>query len=483
MKVTCEACGAQMRSTARFCTGCGSALPLQGNLIRAAMAEDQEAYTALYRQAEKAMRMTVYAIVSPGSAENGDAEDILLDSMLKGFRSLEQLKNPDSFVPWMQKIARNRAIDYLRKNRELTFSELSSEEGEFEDTLVSENESERPELAMDQKARAELLREILTALPAEQRLALTMYYYHQMSIAEIAEELGCTEATVKSRLKYGKSKVEKQVTELQKKQGIKLYSVSPALLLVLLFHGAEQGMPESSALLQALLSHMGTAAASGAGAGAAAVTETAVGSGAAAAGTASAAGHAAAAAGLAAVKVKVAAGVVAAAIALGGGGYAVSRIAADRAPIAVEQSHTKPRETERPDDEDDLPSGLIGDEPGTAEPDAPEETPDSPFSEGGLALLREATGYDFPIEELVNWLPEIETMDERDRYELILDLLLDQRRIALGELEPDALINEFDIWHDRWGWEYPLLYCIVAAEYDRLAPQAMAQVDEWHPLP
>ena len=82
------------------------------------------------------------------------------------------------------------------------------------------------------------MREILDALPEEQRVAVTMFYYEQMSVKEIAETLGVTENTVKSRLNYGRKKVEKEVRALEKK-GTKLYGLAPLPFLMLLFHSQE----------------------------------------------------------------------------------------------------------------------------------------------------------------------------------------------------------------------------------------------------
>ena len=84
------------------------------------------------------------------------------------------------------------------------------------------------EVVIDRKETTRLIGEILGTLSPEQRVVTELFYYENLSVKEIAEELGVSENTVKSRLKYARNKIEAGVKELEKK-GTKLYSlVQPA---------------------------------------------------------------------------------------------------------------------------------------------------------------------------------------------------------------------------------------------------------------
>lgn len=92
---------------------------------------------------------------------------------------------------------------------------------------VEDNRIENmPEATIDQQETSRLVKEILDVLPDEQRIVIGMFYYDQMSVSEIAEELECSENTVKSRLNYGRKKIQTKVLELEK-NGTKLYSLAP----------------------------------------------------------------------------------------------------------------------------------------------------------------------------------------------------------------------------------------------------------------
>ena len=110
----------------------------------------------------------------------------------------------------------------------------SDETIEFEDDRA-EN---RPEVVTDQKETTKLMKEILGGLSEEQRLAVSLYYFEELSVKEIADILSVSEGTVKSRLNYGRKKIEIGVKALEKK-GTKLYGLAPIPFLLLLFRSQD----------------------------------------------------------------------------------------------------------------------------------------------------------------------------------------------------------------------------------------------------
>lgn len=229
----CFKCGTELPKKSKFCPKCGQAQGFSEELINGAKNGDQDAISELYNRTYNNVYFTVKALIK----SEDTILDIVQDSYVKGFKSLSQLQEPDKFRAWMKKIAHNRAVDYLRKTKPVLFSTMSTENDEifeFEDDKV-EN---LPEVVIDQKETTRLIQEILDSLNEEQRLVVGMFYYEQMSVKEIAETLGISENTVKSRLSYGRKKIEAQVKELEKK-GTKLYSLAPLPFLLLLFKNAD----------------------------------------------------------------------------------------------------------------------------------------------------------------------------------------------------------------------------------------------------
>ena len=290
------------------------------DLIRRASAGDQGAIAALYQQTYTPVYKTIRALVSDEDA----VLDILQDSYVKGFRSLAQLTDPASFPAWMKRIAANQAKDYLKKKKPVLFTDMADESGAAPD-FKEERLEFSPEAVMDRQETTRLINEILNTLSEDQRLVIGLFYYEQMSVRQIAELLECSENTVKSRLNYGRKKVEAKVLELEK-QGTKLYSMAPvAFLLWLLRNDAAMAELPVPAVLQGILHKtgaVGSASAGGAAAGGASTGSATAGG--TAAGGASAGSHAAgvavkaAAAGAKGLAVKIVAGVIAGAVVLTG---------------------------------------------------------------------------------------------------------------------------------------------------------------------
>lgn len=162
-------------------------------------------------------------------------EDVLQDSYVAAFKSLEKLEDPEKFSAWMARIVANRALNELKKDKPLLFSETENEDGQdITETFEDDRANIQPEVAMDQQETSRLMQEIIDQLSEEQRVCITMFYMQEMSVKEMAEILQVSENTVKSRLNYGRQKIRDKVLDLEKK-GTKLYSLAPIPFFLLLF--------------------------------------------------------------------------------------------------------------------------------------------------------------------------------------------------------------------------------------------------------
>ena len=233
---------------------------ITSGMISKAAAGDQDAISALYNLTYSGVYKTVRSMI----ADEDTALDVVQDSYIKGFQSLTQLDEPENFRAWMKRIAINKAKDHLKKKKPVLFTEMANEDGEEID-FRDDRPDHCPEAVMDRKETARLMQEILATLSEEQRLVIGMFYYEEMSVREIAETLGCSENTVKSRLNYGRKKVEVKVRELEKK-GTKLYSLAPLPFLLWLFRlDAQAAEIPSAAVLDAVTAECAAAGATAAG--------------------------------------------------------------------------------------------------------------------------------------------------------------------------------------------------------------------------
>lgn len=236
----CVKCGQELPDDANFCRRCGSpTIRNMSYLVQKARENDQEALAEIYKISSPAVYKTIWVLIK----DEDTVYDILQDTYVKAFTRLDQLQNPDKLIPWLKMIANNLAKDWLKKSKPVFFTDIyGGEELEdipFEESIEDVRSELNPEMAMDQQEAKRLVMEILDHLPEDQRVVIGMFYYEEMSVKDIAQTLGVSENTVKSRLSYGRRKIKEQVLDLEKR-GTKLYSVAPFVFFLYLLGKADK---------------------------------------------------------------------------------------------------------------------------------------------------------------------------------------------------------------------------------------------------
>ena len=201
--------------------------------VKLAKNKNEQGYSFLYEQTYK----KAYYVALKYMANEDRALDVVQDAYVKAFQSIEALEDEEKFPKWLATIVAHTALNELRKDKKLIFvSDTSDDEtGEnFLESFEDERVDTQPELSLDKKETARLMKEIIDTLSDEQRVCVTMFYMEEMSVKDIAQVLEVSENTVKSRLNYARTKIKDKVLELEKK-GTKLYGIAPILFFMLLF--------------------------------------------------------------------------------------------------------------------------------------------------------------------------------------------------------------------------------------------------------
>lgn len=203
--------------------------------VSAAKAGNQQAITDLYTCAWHEVSIVIRSMLRTDEAT---VQDLVQDTFVKAFQRLDQLDDPQKYKAWVKQIARNTTLDHLKKSKEVLFSELHDDDSisiEIED----EDLSHLPDVVLDKQESARLLHEILDSLPQMQRTVISMHYLQEIPIKEIAALLDRSENTIKVQLHKGRNNLELKIRELEQKEGIKLYSLSPLPFLLLLLRNME----------------------------------------------------------------------------------------------------------------------------------------------------------------------------------------------------------------------------------------------------
>ena len=136
------------------------------------------------------------------------AEDIVQETFLTAWRQAAVYSQERGRVRgWLLSIARNRAIDRLRRTRNVRQID------EVSDSLVDQRSANLEE-AIDEKARRERLRQALAVLSADQREAVELAYYGGLTHQEISQRTGAPLGTVKGRMRLAMEKLRLALADL-----------------------------------------------------------------------------------------------------------------------------------------------------------------------------------------------------------------------------------------------------------------------------
>ncbi len=158
-------------------------------LVESAKNGDKKAFDKIVQRYHNELYYTALGIVKSG----WDALDICQETFLKAFSSLDTLKDVSKFRAWINRILINKCNDNFRRNKRVTVVDFIENEGFFEDS---------------KEENIDLLK-ALSLLKEESRVILTLRYFQDLSIKEIASIVEVPEGTVKSRLSNGLKELRK----------------------------------------------------------------------------------------------------------------------------------------------------------------------------------------------------------------------------------------------------------------------------------
>jgi RNA polymerase sigma-70 factor, ECF subfamily len=150
----------------------------------------------------------VYRFVARMVGDCAVAEDVVGDVFLDVWRKAGRFEGRSQVSTWLLAIARYKALSQLRNRTNDHLDEAAAE------AIV--DTADDPEVVLQKKDRAVLLRKCMTQLSPAHREIIDLVYYHEKSMEECAEILQIPEATVRTRMFYAR----KRLAELLKTEGI-----------------------------------------------------------------------------------------------------------------------------------------------------------------------------------------------------------------------------------------------------------------------
>ena len=146
---------------------------------------------------------SVYNFVRRMVKTEHDAEDIVQETFVKVWKKAGTYKRGSRFSPWLLSIARNTALDFLKKKKEFVFSQFENDDGgNFLENSLADIEP-LPDEVFSRANLAEQMEKTLAQIATDQREVIVLRHNSNMTFEEIGQVVGRPLNTVKSQYRRG----------------------------------------------------------------------------------------------------------------------------------------------------------------------------------------------------------------------------------------------------------------------------------------
>ena len=174
--------------------------PIDLSLLQRIAARDTAALAELYDRHSRLLFGLILRIVR----DRGEAEEILQEAFFRVWTRAEiydaRMGGP---LPWIVRVARNRAIDRLRARRVRATVDAPAIDVAAVETAVPATGIQTPEAAVLDAERRRTLTDALAALRADQRQLIEAAFFEGYTHSELAQRFGLPVGTVKTRIRAG----------------------------------------------------------------------------------------------------------------------------------------------------------------------------------------------------------------------------------------------------------------------------------------
>ena len=182
-------------------------------LVARATQHDLDAYNELVSRHQK----KIYALVYNMTSNREDTEDLVQDIFVKAYRSLGNFKGDASFYTWIYRIAVNRTINFLKKRKRISTGAMSLDNVDLgierDPDFIALSSRSSPFRDMTITELQEKLNRALLTLSEKHRTVVVMHDIQGVPHDEIANIVGCSAGTGRSRLFYARQQLQKELAE------------------------------------------------------------------------------------------------------------------------------------------------------------------------------------------------------------------------------------------------------------------------------
>ena len=169
--------------------------PSDNELIALIAAGDKHAMALLFAR----HNVRVYRFIARMTGNASLAEDIVSEVFLDVWRNAAEFKGQSQLLTWLLAIARYKAMSTFRDRMDAQLDDDTSS------AIV--DEADDPETVAHRTSRCAVIRRCLMQLPPALREIIDLIYYHEKTVAEVAQIVGIPPGTVKTRMFHARSRL------------------------------------------------------------------------------------------------------------------------------------------------------------------------------------------------------------------------------------------------------------------------------------
>jgi len=172
---------------------------------------DALAWEALVRRHQA----RVYGVAFHYLRDGEEARDLAQEVFVKVYKNLDSFKGDAAFLPWLLRMARNAAIDRIRRQK----ARPPADDLQVGDAVELQSNERSPEQAWEADVGKRLVHRALGRMSEQNREIILLKDIQGLKLEEIAEMLGVPLGTVKSRSSRARTELAKRVVELDPSYG------------------------------------------------------------------------------------------------------------------------------------------------------------------------------------------------------------------------------------------------------------------------
>ena len=134
--------------------------------------------------------------------DHDDANDVLQNTFIKAWSSIENFRGDAKLSTWLYKIAINESITFINKEKQRNNVSLDDDDSFLINSLASDEWFDGDDLRLE-------LQKAINSLPEKQRLIFNMRYFDDMKYEDMSEILGTTVGALKASYHHAVKKIEK----------------------------------------------------------------------------------------------------------------------------------------------------------------------------------------------------------------------------------------------------------------------------------